>query len=157
MQQFQEAHPRSVNLLQAGTSAAAWQQQPQQQGQQAQQQQAQQQGLQQGLHQGAVVPAGGQYDAPPSKRQCCDGPPAEDSPINIVVKDQSGHEVYFKLKYSTPLRKVMLAFCDKRGIAVDDLRLLYYGYSIDAREHTPLSLGMEDGDVLDAMRILCGD
>ena len=48
-------------------------------------------------------------------------PPAEESAgsthINIKVKAQDGSEVFFKIKRSTNLKKLMEAYCSRQGVS----------------------------------------
>jgi small ubiquitin-related modifier len=40
---------------------------------------------------------------------------------------QEGNEVYFKIKRSTPLRKLMDAYCQRQAKSSDSIRFLYDG------------------------------
>jgi hypothetical protein len=80
------------------------------------------------------------------------GEPEEDpvsKHINVTVKDDSGQEVTFKLKKTTPLKKLMDAFARQQDKAPDTLRF----YTPEGRrvipEDTPDSIELEEGDVLD--------
>ena len=70
--------------------------------------------------------------------------------INIRVVGQHGGEVYFKIKQLMPLKKLMSAYCDRQGQALQAIRFVYDGNRISETD-TPKSLGMEDNDVIDAM------
>ena len=70
--------------------------------------------------------------------------------MNLKVVFQDGIEVYFKLKQTTPLKKLMDAFCNHQGISTNSVRFLYGGNTIHGAQ-TPAMLGMEDGDVIDAL------
>eukprot|EP00908_Phaeocystis_cordata_P024819 Transcript_7272.p1 GENE.Transcript_7272~~Transcript_7272.p1 ORF type:complete len:528 (-),score=74.87 Transcript_7272:87-1670(-) len=59
-------------------------------------------------------------------------------------------EVYFKMRSSTRLQRMMVAFCFRVGVSMDSLRWLFDGGRIHWTD-TPVSLGMEDGDVIDVM------
>ena len=56
----------------------------------------------------------------------------------------------FKCKMTTPLQKLMAAFCQKQGVAQNTVRFLFDGERI-APTATPKDLDMEDGDVIDVM------
>jgi len=56
-------------------------------------------------------------------------PPASEF-LNIKVKDNTGNELYFKLKPHTRLQKVMDAFCDRQGKDVRAVRFLFEGERI---------------------------
>lgn len=70
--------------------------------------------------------------------------------LNLKVKGTDGNEVFFKIKKSTQLRKLMDAYCNRLGVALNSVRFLYDGDRIQAN-HTPDQLNMEDGDEIDAM------
>ena len=74
----------------------------------------------------------------------------EDIHLNVVT--QSGNEIYFKLKMTTPLSKVMNAFCSREGVTRRSVRFLYDGRRLDECDAvTPGHLKMEDGAVVDVM------
>ncbi|KXN67562.1 putative ubiquitin [Conidiobolus coronatus NRRL 28638] len=70
--------------------------------------------------------------------------------INIKVVDSESTEVAFKIKRSTPLKKLMDAYCDKQGKSPSSVRFLYDGDRVQPAD-TPASLGMEDQDTIDVM------
>ena len=70
--------------------------------------------------------------------------------VSLRVVNADGAEVYFKIKRTTVLRKLMEAYCKKQGIAMSSVRFLYDGAIID-KEKNPVDLEMEDDDVIDAM------
>lgn len=72
------------------------------------------------------------------------------SSIQLKVKNAEGKEVLFKLKMSTPLRKLMDAYCQREGLPVDGVRFLYDGERVN-RDQTPEELDMQDGDEIDAL------
>jgi small ubiquitin-related modifier len=82
---------------------------------------------------------------------------------------QEGNEVYFKIKRSTPLRKLMDAYCQRQAKSSDSIRFLYdgarvmpdstpeevhrpYNHTIDSNpSHLSLvQMEMEDNDIIDA-------
>ncbi|KAF2671961.1 ubiquitin-like protein [Microthyrium microscopicum] len=67
--------------------------------------------------------------------------------LNIKVTDNT-NEVFFKIKKTTELRKLMGAFCDRQGKAVGSCRFMFDGDRVQP-EDTPDQLGMNDGDVLE--------
>lgn len=77
-------------------------------------------------------------------------PEPSDTHINLKVTDGSS-EVFFKIKRTTPLRRLMEAFCKRQGKSIDSLRFLYEGQRLTS-ESTPDSLEMEDGDLIEAHR-----
>jgi hypothetical protein len=70
--------------------------------------------------------------------------------INIKVKDDDGAETTFKLKKTTPLKKLMDAYAQQQGKAPDSLRFFTSEGTRILPTHTPDSLELEDGDLLDA-------
>ena len=57
----------------------------------------------------------------------------------LTVKDQSGDQTYFKIKYSTHMSKVFRAYAVRKGCSEQSLRFLLDGERIGADE-TPFSL-----------------
>ncbi|PHJ24127.1 ubiquitin-like protein smt3 [Cystoisospora suis] len=70
--------------------------------------------------------------------------------MQLKVRSPDGSEVYFKIKKKTKLEKLMQAYCNRLGQHMDAVRFLYDGERVKP-EKTPLDMGIEDGDVIDAM------
>ena len=70
--------------------------------------------------------------------------------INLKVVTQDSTEVFFKIKKTTPLKKLMEAFCSKQGLNIQNVRFLSDGVRITP-DKTAQDLGLHDGDVIDAM------
>ena len=70
--------------------------------------------------------------------------------IAIKVVSQDGSEVYFKIKKTTQFRKLMDAFASRRQIKQSDIRFLFDGNRVQP-EQTAEDIGMEDGDIMDAV------
>ncbi|ESW12631.1 hypothetical protein PHAVU_008G129000 [Phaseolus vulgaris] len=70
--------------------------------------------------------------------------------INLKVKGQDGNEVFFRIKRSTQLKKLMNAYCDRQSVDFSSIAFLFDGRRLRA-EQTPDELEMEDGDEIDAM------
>ena len=70
--------------------------------------------------------------------------------INLKVVTQDSTEVFFKIKKNTPLKKLMEAFCNKQGLNLSAVRFLSDGVRITP-DKTAADLGLQDGDVIDAM------
>lgn len=70
--------------------------------------------------------------------------------INLKVSDGSS-EIFFKIKRTTPLRRLMDAFAKRQGREMDSLRFLYDGLRIQP-DQTPDDLDMEDNDIIEAHR-----
>ncbi|OEH80585.1 ubiquitin-like protein smt3 [Cyclospora cayetanensis] len=73
-----------------------------------------------------------------------------DNPEKEHMQLKDGSEVYFKIKRRTKLEKLMTAYCNRLGQSIDSVRFLYDGERVKP-EKTPMDLGIEDGDVIDAM------
>ncbi|CCE87073.1 Piso0_005610 [Millerozyma farinosa CBS 7064] len=70
--------------------------------------------------------------------------------INLKVSDGSA-EIFFKIKRTTPMRRLMEAFCKRQGKSMDTLRFLIDGARVGP-DNTPEELDLEDGDVIEAHR-----
>lgn len=70
--------------------------------------------------------------------------------INLKVKGQDGNEVFFRIKRSTQLKKLMNAYCDRQSVELNSIAFLFDGRRLRG-EQTPDELEMEDGDEIDAM------
>jgi hypothetical protein len=68
--------------------------------------------------------------------------------LYLRVKGLDGTDVHFKIKPTTPLRKLMDAYCSRKNISAGSHSFLFDGQRISASS-TPLELEMEDDDVLD--------
>lgn len=55
-----------------------------------------------------------------------EAPAAASDHLNIKVTDNN-NEVFFKIKRSTPLKKLMDAFCDRQGKQMSTVRFLFDG------------------------------
>ncbi|KAI8927102.1 putative ubiquitin-like protein [Entophlyctis helioformis] len=79
-----------------------------------------------------------------------EGEDVKDKHINVKVAAPDGSEVFFKIKRSTPLAKLMNAYCERQGKQRDMVRFMFEGQRVPD-EATPDTLDMEDGDSIDAM------
>jgi len=70
--------------------------------------------------------------------------------INLKVVTPDGSEIFFKCRENTQMRKLIDAFCNRNGLRSSEVRFLFDGERI-APHQTPADLGMEDGDVIDAV------
>ncbi|KAI8879065.1 ubiquitin-like protein, partial [Backusella circina FSU 941] len=70
--------------------------------------------------------------------------------INIKVVSNDTNEVFFKIKRSTQLRKLMDAYCERQGKSTTSVRFLYDGARV-LPHNTPDELEMDDGDTIDVM------
>lgn len=74
----------------------------------------------------------------------------KDQHINIKVVNGEGIEVFFKIKKTTNLKKLMEAYCKRQGLNASTVRFTFDGNRISGSE-TAEQLEMEDQDVIDAM------
>lgn len=70
--------------------------------------------------------------------------------LNIKVMAQDGTEVFFKMRPTTPFKKLFDAYCNRQGLPRSAVHWLFDGGRIQEDE-TPSDLEMEDGDTVDAV------
>jgi len=76
-----------------------------------------------------------------------DGAPAPAEHLNIKVTDNN-NEVFFKIKRTTQLKKLMDAFCERQGKTPSSVRFLFDGTRVQPTD-SPETLDMADGDSLE--------
>ena len=76
--------------------------------------------------------------------------------LSIKVVSQDGMEIYFKIKRRTKMSKLMTAYANRTGMAINSLRWLFDGERV-RWDDTPRELAMEDGDCIDVMMEQVGD
>ncbi|KKZ61993.1 hypothetical protein GX50_02432 [[Emmonsia] crescens] len=81
----------------------------------------------------------------PQENQATGGAPTEH--LNIKVTDNN-NEVFFKIKRTTQLKKLMEAFCSRQGKDISSVRFLFDGTRV-RQDDTPDTLDMADGDTLE--------
>jgi len=64
--------------------------------------------------------------------------------VQLGVRDQQGSEVQFRIKKSTPLRKLMDAYCIRLGLQSSQVRFFVDGAFRIGREDSAEKLGLED-------------
>jgi len=74
---------------------------------------------------------------------------ADSDVLTIKVKAPDGTEVTFRVKPTTQLGKVMDAFVQRVQRTRDAVKFLFEGDRVQATD-TPKSLGVEEGDQIDA-------
>ncbi|XP_035817344.1 small ubiquitin-related modifier 1 isoform X1 [Zea mays] len=67
-----------------------------------------------------------------------------------LPRSEDGNEVFFRIKRSTQLKKLMNAYCDRQSVDMNAIAFLFDGRRLRG-EQTPDELEMEDGDEIDAM------
>ncbi|GMH41787.1 hypothetical protein BSKO_09697 [Bryopsis sp. KO-2023] len=71
-------------------------------------------------------------------------------PINVIVKDQNGNELHFKVRKTTKFEKIMQAYCQKKCLQMGHVRFLYDGERVMGQQ-TPQEVDMDDGEVIDCV------
>ena len=74
----------------------------------------------------------------------------EAAQVNLKVVNAEGNEVFFKIKRTTLMKKLMDAYVKKNGMVRNQVRFLYDGKPLED-EKTPDDYEMDDDDVIDAM------
>jgi small ubiquitin-related modifier len=69
--------------------------------------------------------------------------------LSIRVRDQNQGEVVFKVKRTTKMKRVLQAFCDRKGWQSNQVRFAFDGQRVD-EDMSPDDLGMESNDTIDA-------
>ena len=69
--------------------------------------------------------------------------------VAISVRGRDGAEVFFKLRRTSALKKVMCVYAERQNITLSGFRFSFHGTPIDETV-TPDDLGMKDGDRVDA-------
>ena len=66
--------------------------------------------------------------------------------IQIGIQDQNGGAIiHFKIKKTTPFRKLMDAYCKKLGLSKQAVRFTFDGRRLQEQDR-PDACGVEDGD-----------
>ena len=60
--------------------------------------------------------------------------PAQSEHLNIKVTDNN-NEVFFKIKRTTQLKKLMDAFCDRQGKSTNSVRFLFDGQRVNPTDN----------------------
>lgn len=66
------------------------------------------------------------------------------------MKSQDGEEVFFKIKSTTQLKKLMDAYCQRQSLSANNVRFLFDGERLHEGQ-TPKDLNMENGDEIDVV------
>ena len=79
------------------------------------------------------------------------------SKVNIIVSDQTGGEVHFKVLTTTAFKNVFAAYCNQKRVDCETIKFLHGdGYRVQ-KDDTPKYLQMVDGDVVYATVEQVGD
>lgn len=88
---------------------------------------------------------GGAPAEPP--QSAAETPQSASDHLNIKVTD-GNNEVFFKIKRTTALGKLMKAFCERQGKEMNTVRFLFDGQRVHPTD-SPETLDMADGDSLE--------
>ena len=75
--------------------------------------------------------------------------------IVVRVRDMTGEETHFRIRVTARLNTVFRAYAGRKGVPIHSFRFLIEGDHVNP-EDTPTSLGLEDGDMIDAILIHAG-
>jgi small ubiquitin-related modifier len=75
--------------------------------------------------------------------------------IVVRVRDMTGEETHFRIRVNVRLDVVFMAYARRKGVPRHSIRFLLEGHAVNP-ESTPTSLGLEDGDMIDAIPQLVG-
>ncbi|CAH8545107.1 unnamed protein product [Schistosoma guineensis] len=75
--------------------------------------------------------------------------------INIKVQGQEGSIIHFKIRKSTPFKKLITAYCDRLGVNQSAVRFFFDGNSVHETD-TPGSLEMEENDTVEVFQAQTG-
>lgn len=84
----------------------------------------------------------GENDSGSPAAERSDAPAGGNEHLNIKVTDNN-NEVFFKIKRSTKLEKLMTAFCERQGKSVEAVRFLFEGQRVQ-KSDTPDSVSSSD-------------
>ncbi|KAK2643975.1 hypothetical protein Ddye_019170 [Dipteronia dyeriana] len=74
----------------------------------------------------------------------------DQSTVKLSVKSQLSKEMFFTIKRHSPLKKLLVNYCEKTSLEYRTVHFLYDGDRF-SHSKTPAQLGMEDGDTIDVM------
>jgi small ubiquitin-related modifier len=92
-----------------------------------------------------------------SKRHCFAKAKAKPGPsrfVRFVVRNQMGRDMEFNMRDDTRMKKLFAAYRDKTQL--DGYKLIFDGRRLFP-EDTPRDIGLEDGDIVDAILEQRGD
>ncbi|BFG29666.1 hypothetical protein CerSpe_159400 [Prunus speciosa] len=83
-------------------------------------------------------------------------PKQRPSHITLFVHDHlGGNELVFRMKRSTQLWRLMIAYCDRKSVEFNSMRFVYEGVHLLSSQ-TPDESDLENGDVIHAILVLRG-
>ncbi len=90
--------------------------------------------------------------APPPSTQLTTAPECKEEQTHITLHamSQSGDSLQFKVRMTTPLQKVMDAYCSRMHVSEESVRFLYDGDRVKGIS-TPETMNMENNDIIDVV------
>ena len=74
----------------------------------------------------------------------------KDTHINVKIKAQDGTEIYFKIKRTTQMKKLMDEYCQKQGLQNNQCKFIFDGERL-LDEYTPDMIEMNNGDEIEVL------
>eukprot|EP01032_Pedospumella_encystans_P009657 gene9657-11349_t len=74
----------------------------------------------------------------------------ETTQVTLRVKEQTGEEMFFKVKGTTKMQKVFDSYAQRRGVQPNAIRFMLDGQRIRS-EDTPKMLELQDDDQIDVV------
>ena len=60
--------------------------------------------------------------------------PLDQSTIEVKVKSQDGRQLYFRINRSTPLQRLLVAYCQRINIDYKTMQFVYNGNRVTAKQ-----------------------
>uniref|UniRef100_A0A5K3F9V5 Small ubiquitin-related modifier n=1 Tax=Mesocestoides corti TaxID=53468 RepID=A0A5K3F9V5_MESCO len=76
-------------------------------------------------------------------------------PINVSVHGQDGSVIRFKIRRTTPFKKLINVYCQRMGLSVSNVRFTCDGEHVQY-EDTPESLDINDNDTIEVFHTQTG-
>ncbi|XAR58692.1 hypothetical protein NMG60_11014184 [Bertholletia excelsa] len=75
--------------------------------------------------------------------------------VTLRLQRQDEGDKFFRIRRDLPLRRLMLAYCERLGLHIDAVRFCFDGKRVKDSQ-TANDLEMKDGDVIDAFSDMLG-
>ena len=73
----------------------------------------------------------------------------EDSHVTLKVQREKEYDMIFRIRRNVPIRKLMLAYCDRLGLDYETIRFTIDGCKV-GKDQTADDLKLENDDTIDA-------
>eukprot|EP00808_Paulinella_micropora_P027028 g7776.t1 len=77
-------------------------------------------------------------------------PQKGDGRLSLIVRSQIGEEAFLRILPTTPLSKLMGAYCQKAGKPIENVRFLFHGVVLNPNQ-TAAEVEIVDGSLIDAI------